>query len=84
MTGDEVDDDGNLTKLSSPSMRRRLHRRRDSITALVVMALLLSLMRRRLAVVNDDGDGVTGDNDYNYFDDTTDFAIVTMALLPSS
>jgi hypothetical protein len=44
-------------------------------------------MRRRLAVVDNDGDGVTGDNDDNYFDDATDFhcrhdgvvALVTMA-----
>jgi hypothetical protein len=41
-------------------------------------------MRRRLAVVDDDGDGVMGDNDDNYFDDATDFAVVVMALLPSS
>jgi hypothetical protein len=41
-------------------------------------------MRRRLAVVDDDGDGMTGDNDDNYFDDATDFAVVAMALLPSS
>jgi hypothetical protein len=48
------------------------------------MASLPSLMRRRLAVVDDDGDGVMGDNDDNYFDDATDFAVVVMALLPSS
>jgi hypothetical protein len=51
------------------------------------MASLPSPMRRRLAVVDNDGDGVTGDNDDNYFDDATDFhrrhdgvvALVTMA-----
>jgi hypothetical protein len=61
-TGDKVDDDGDGAKLSLPSMRRGLRRRRDSVVALVVMALLTSPIRRRLAVVNDDGDGVTGDN----------------------
>ena len=67
-----------------PSMRRHLCRRRDGIVTLVVMASLPSPMRRRLAVVNDDGDGVTGDNDDDYFDAATDFAVVAMALLPSS
>jgi hypothetical protein len=83
-TGDEVHYDGDLAKLSSPSMRRRLHRRRDSVSALVVVALLPSPMRRRLDVVDDDGDGVTGDDDYDDFEDATDFAVVAMALLPSS
>ena len=83
-TGDKVDDDGDLAKLSSPLMRRRLRHRRDSVADLVVMASLSSPMRRRLVVVDDDVDGVTGDNDYNDFDDATDFAVVTMALLPSS
>ena len=82
--GDEVDDDGDLVKLSSPSMHRRLHRRRDSVAALVVMASLPSPMCRRLAIVDDDGDGMTGDEDYDDFDDATDFAVVAMALLPSS
>jgi hypothetical protein len=81
--GDEVNDDGNLAKLSSPSMRRRLCRRRDSVAALVVMASLSSPTCRRLAVVDDDGDGVTGDNDYDDFDDATDFTVAAMALLPS-
>ena len=36
-------------------------------------------MRRRLSVVDDDGDGVTGDNDYDDFDDAADFAVVAMA-----
>jgi hypothetical protein len=40
-------------------------------------------MRRHLAKVDNDGDGVTGDNDNDDFDDATDFAVVTMALLPS-
>jgi hypothetical protein len=48
------------------------------------MASLPSPMCRRLAVVDNDGDGVTGDNNDDYFDDATDFTIVTMALLPSS
>jgi hypothetical protein len=61
--GDEVDDDGDGAKLSSPSMRRHLCCRRDGVVTLVVMASLPSPMRRRLAVVDDDGDGVTGDND---------------------
>ena len=65
-------------------MRRRLCRRRNGVITLVVMASLPSLMRRRLAVVDDDGDGVMGDNGDNYFDDATDFAVVVMALLPSS
>jgi hypothetical protein len=41
-------------------------------------------MRRRLVVVDDDGDGVMGNNDYDDFDDATYFAVVAMALLPSS
>ena len=82
--GDEVDDDGDDAKLSSSSMCRHLCRRRDGVVTLVVMASLPSPMRRHLAVVDDDGDGVTGDNDDDYFDDATDFAVVAMALLPSS
>ena len=82
--GDEVNDNGNLAKLSSPLMRRSLHRCRDSVAALIVMASLLSLMRMRLAVVDDDGDGVMGNNNYDDFDNATDFAVVAMALLPSS
>ena len=77
-TGDEVDDDGSPHKLLSPSMRRRLRRRRDSVAALVVMASLSLTMRRRLAVVDNDGDGVTGDNNYDDFDNATDFAVVAM------
>jgi hypothetical protein len=42
-------------------------------------------MHRRLAVVDDAGNGVTGDNDDdNNFDDGTDFAVVAMVLLPLS
>ena len=43
-------------------MRRRLCRHRDGIVALVVMASLPLPMRRRLAVVDDDGNGATGDS----------------------
>jgi hypothetical protein len=44
-------------------MRRRLCCRHcDGIVALVAMASLQLPMRRRLAVVNDDGDGATGDS----------------------
>ena len=53
-----------------------------ALIALDVKASLPSPMRRRLAVVDDDGDGVTGNDDYNDFDDATDFAVVAMALLP--
>ncbi len=44
-------------------MRRRLCRRRDGAVSLVAMASLPSPMLRRLSVVNDDGDGTTGDHD---------------------
>ena len=81
-TGDEVDDDVDGAKLSPPSMRRRVRCRRNSVVALVVMASLPSPMHRRLAIVDDDGDGVTGDVDYNDVDDATDFAVVAMASLP--
>ncbi len=43
-------------------MRRHLCRRRDGVVALVAMALLPLPVRRRLAVVNDDGNGATGDS----------------------
>ena len=78
-----TNDNGDGAKLSLPSMRRRLCRRRDCVFALIVMASLLSSMHRRLAVVNDDGNGVMGDDDYDDFDDATDFAVVAMASLPS-
>jgi hypothetical protein len=48
-----------------------------------MMALLLAPIHRRLAVVDDDGDGVMGNDNDDNFDDATDFAIVMMALLPS-
>jgi len=83
-TGDEVDNDSDGAKLLSPSMRRRLCRHCDSVVALVVMASLPSPMRRRLAIVDNDGDSVTGNNTYNAFNNTTDFTIVMMMLLPSS
>jgi hypothetical protein len=47
---------------SSVHNARRLCRCRDGVVALIVMASLPSSMRRRLAVVNDDGDGAKGDN----------------------
>jgi hypothetical protein len=84
-TSTEVDNDGDCAKLSSLSMHRRLRRCRDSVVALVMMASLRSPpMRRRLAIVDDDGEGMTGDSNYDDFDDATDFAVVAMALLPSS
>ena len=48
--------------VSSLPMRRRLCSHRDGVVALVAMASLPLLMRRRLAVVNDDGDGAAGDS----------------------
>jgi hypothetical protein len=54
------------------------------IGCLVVMASLPSPMRRSLAVVDEDGDGVTGDDDDDDFNDAMDFDIVPMALLPLS
>jgi len=76
-----VDNDGDLTKLSLPSMRRRLHRRRDSVAAFVVMASLSSPMRRRLAVVVDDGDGMTGKNGYDL---VRSLATAVAAMSPAS
>ncbi len=43
-------------------MHRRLHRCCDSVVTLVVMALLPSQMRRRLAIADNDGGGMMGDN----------------------
>jgi hypothetical protein len=51
-------------------MRRRLHLRRNGIVALVAMASLSLPMLRCLAVVNDDGNGATGDS----IDDNCDSA----------
>jgi len=50
---------------SSVLNARRLGRRRDGVIALVVMASLPSPMRKRLAVVNNDGNGAKGNNDDN-------------------
>ena len=46
VTGNEVDDNGDLAKVLLLSMHRPLRRRRDSVAALVMMALLSSQMRR--------------------------------------
>ena len=81
-TGDKVGDDGDSVKLSSPSMRRCHHRCRNGVVALIVMALLTSLMHRHLAVVDNDGNNVTRNNDNVNFDNATDFAVVAMVLLP--
>jgi hypothetical protein len=57
--------------VSSLLMRRRLRRCRNGVVSLVAMASLLSPMLRRLSVVDDDGDGATGedDNDKDNVDD---------------
>ena len=81
-TSTKVDDNGDGAKLSSLLMCRRLCCHCDSVVALLMMALP-SLMQRRLAVVDDDGNGMTGDDNYDDFDDATDFAIIATALLPS-
>ncbi len=52
-------------------MRRRLHRCRNGVVALVAMALLPLPMRRHLAVVDDDGDGATDDSIDNNCDSAT-------------
>ena len=49
--------------VSLSSMRRRLCRRRNGVVALVAMVSLPLPMHRRLAVVDNDGNGATGDND---------------------
>ena len=51
-------------------MRRHLHRRCDGVVALVAMASLPLPKRRRLAVVNNDGDGAMG----NIINDNCDSA----------
>jgi hypothetical protein len=66
----------------SPSMRRHLCRRRDGIVALILMVLLPPSMRRHLSVVDNDDDGVTGYNNNDDFDNTMDFLVITMVLLP--
>ena len=68
VTGNEVDNEVDGAKLPSSSMCRHLRRRHDSVVALVMMASLPSQMRRRLAIVNNDGNGMMGDNDYDDFD----------------
>ena len=57
--------------VSSLPMRRHLCRCCDGVVALVAMALLPLLMRRRLAVVDNDGDGATGDSIMDNCDSTT-------------
>ena len=55
--------------VSLPLMRRCLRCHRDGVVALVAMASLLLLlpMRRRLAIVDNDGDSTTGNSiDDNY------------------
>ena len=49
--------------VTSLLMRKRLCHCRDGVVALIAMVSLPLPMRRRLAVVKDDGDGATGDND---------------------
>ena len=51
-----------IAMVSSPSMCRHLRRHRDGVVALIAMVSLSSPMRRRLPVVDDDGNGVAGDN----------------------
>jgi hypothetical protein len=65
-----------------PSMCRHLPHCHDKVVALIVMALLLSPMRRHLAVVDNDGNGVTGNDNDDDFDNAADFAVIAMALLP--
>ena len=60
--GDKVDNNCDGAKLPLLPMRMRLCCHHDSVVALVVMALLPSPMRRRLAIVDRDDDGVTGDD----------------------
>ena len=64
-TGDKVDDDVNEDVDSAilllPSMCRHLCHRHNGVDAVFAMALLPSPMRRHLVIVNDDGDGATGD-----------------------
>ncbi len=49
--------------VSSASMRRCLCRRPNGVVSLVAMASLPLPMLRRLSVVNNDGNGATGNND---------------------
>ena len=52
-----------VVMVSLPSMRRHLCRRPDGGVSLVAMASLPSPMLRRLSVVDNDGNGATGNND---------------------
>ena len=61
-------------------MHRHFCRCHDGIVAIAVMALFPSPMRRHLAVVNDDGDGATGDKVDDDVNEDVDSAIL---LLPS-
>jgi hypothetical protein len=49
-----------ITMVLSTLMCRHLRRHRDGVVALVAMASLSSPMRRRLAIVDNDGNGVAG------------------------
>ena len=51
-----------IVMVSLSSMCRHLCRCRDGVIALVVMASLPLLMHRRLAIVDNDGDGAAGDD----------------------
>ena len=51
-----------VVMVSSSLIRRRLCRCRNSVVALVAMESLPLPMRRRLAVVDDDGNNVAGSN----------------------
>ncbi len=51
-----------IAMVLSPSMCRHHCRHRDGVVALVAMVSLSSPMRRRLAVVANDGNGVVGDD----------------------
>ena len=68
---DEVDDNGIGAKLLLLLMRRRLCHRCDGVAALVTMASLPSPMRRRLVVINDDGNSAMGDKVNNDGDRAT-------------
>ena len=57
--------------MSSLPMRRHLCCRCNGVVALVAMALLPLPMRRRLAVVDDDGNGATGNSIDNNCDSAT-------------
>ena len=54
------------------SVHRRLCHCCDGVVAFIVMASLSSPMRRHLAVVDNDGVGMTGDDNDNDFNNATD------------